>query len=287
MGASPLNVDMKGKITLVTGATSGIGKEIARGLARMGATVIIGARSEERGKATQEEIAKDTGNSAVSTMIVDVASVKSMRAFAAAFLAKHDKLHVLMNNAGAWFSDMRQSPDGYELCFATNVLGPYLLGSLLEPALRAAAPSRVINVASDFASDYDATDVEWKRRKYDGFKQYAATKQAIRMLTFGHAARLQGSGVTVNTAAPGFVRTELNQNASGAMAFFINVSAKLFALTPEKGADTLLWTAVAPELATTTGKFFAKRAEKESKFREPGPIAELEKICEGMVAAKS
>src|SRR5262249_40530679 len=157
----PLNVDMKGKITLVTGATSGIGKEMARGLARMGATVILGVRNEERGKATQEEIVKATNNTAVSTMIVDVASVASMRHFTARFTEKHDKLHVLINNAGAWYTDMRQSPDGYELCWATNVLGPYLLNSLLEAPLRAAAPSRIVNIASDFANNYDATDVEW------------------------------------------------------------------------------------------------------------------------------
>src|SRR6185437_5418695 len=105
--STALDVDMKGKITLVTGATGGIGKEIARGLARMGATVILGARNEERGKAAEEEIAKDTGNNAVSTMIVDVASIASMRRFASAFSAKHDKLHVLVNNAGAWFTDRR------------------------------------------------------------------------------------------------------------------------------------------------------------------------------------
>jgi NAD(P)-dependent dehydrogenase (short-subunit alcohol dehydrogenase family) len=246
--------------------------------------VIVGARSEERGKAARDEIAKETGNDGVSTMIVDVASIASVRAFGDAFRQKHDKLHVLVNNAGAWFTDRRESPDGHELTFATNVLGPHLLCSLLDAPLRAAAPSRIVNVVSAMASNYDGNDLDWKSRSYDGMKAYGASKQALRMLTWAQATRLTGSGVTANAAAPGFVKTDFNQNAKGFTPFLINLFLKIMGVTADKGADTPLWAAVAPELEGVTGKFFDARTEKDGKFREPAPITELEKLCGAMVA---
>jgi NAD(P)-dependent dehydrogenase (short-subunit alcohol dehydrogenase family) len=275
-----LTENMSGKIVLVTGATGGIGKEIARGLARLGATIVIGARTPERGERARDEIAKDTGNNNISVMKLDVADQASIRAFAAAFKHRYDKLHVLVNNAGAWFSDRRESPDGIETTLATNVVGPHLLTSLLVEPLKAAAPSRVVNVVSDFASNYDVNDLQFSQRKYDGFKAYGQAKQALRMVTFSQATKLAGTGITVNAGAPGFVKTDLNQNAHGFMASMINFSSALFAVSPAEGADTLVWMSVAPELADVTGKFFAKRKEKESKFREPGPLAELDKACE-------
>ncbi|MEP7122547.1 MAG: SDR family NAD(P)-dependent oxidoreductase [Byssovorax sp.] len=284
--STTLNVDMAGKVALVTGATSGIGKEIARGLARLGATVILGVRSPERGDAAREEITKETGNTSVSVLPVDVAEAASIRGFAAAFRQRFDKLHVLVNNAGAWFTDRRTSQGGVELTLATNVLGPHLLTSLLLEPLRAAAPSRVVNVVSSFASDYDATDLQFERRKFDGLKVYSQSKQAFRMLTWGLATQLAGSGVTANAAAPGFVRTDFNANAKGFTATMINLSARLFAVSPAKGADTPLWVAVAPELEAVTGKYFEGRKEKDGKFRETEPIADLERRLELLLREK-
>jgi NAD(P)-dependent dehydrogenase (short-subunit alcohol dehydrogenase family) len=281
---APLQVDLSGKTAIVTGATSGIGKEIARGLARMGAAVVLGARSAERGAATRDEIAKETGNPHVSVLRVDVADLASVRAFAAAFSAKHPALHILVNNAGAWFTDRRQSPDGYELTLATNVLGPHVLTGLLLDRLRAGAPSRIVNVVSSFASNYDAADLPFERRKFDGFKAYGQSKQALRMLTWGQAARLAGTGVTANAVAPGFVRTEFNQNARGFMAAVIGLSSRLFAVSAAEGADTPLWAAAAPELADATGKFFDQRKEKDGKFREPEPVADLERRLDEMAS---
>lgn len=128
------------------------------------------------------------------------------------------------------------------------------------------------------------SDLQFSRRKYDGFKAYGQSKQALRMLSFGLATRLEGTGVTVNAVEPGFVRTDLNRNATGLVPFFINVSAKLFASSPEQGADTPLWAAVAPEIEGVTGKFLGGRKEKQSKFREPGPIAELAKAVAQLVS---
>jgi NAD(P)-dependent dehydrogenase (short-subunit alcohol dehydrogenase family) len=253
------------KTALVTGATGGIGKEIARGLAKQGIHVLIGARNLERGKAVQNEIGG-------SVLELDVASFKSIRAAA----EKIDSLDLLVNNAGGWYSDPKASVDGYELTFATNVLGPHLLTKLLLPKLR----GRVVNIVSALSDNYDATDLLWERRKYDGFKVYAQSKAALRMLTWGLASR----GVNANCAAPGFVRTDFNRNAHGFAASRINLMARLFAVTPEKGADTPIWVATAAELENVRGKYFDARKEKEGKFRDPAAIADLEQKCDEMVS---
>ncbi len=268
------------KIAIVTGATGGIGKQIALGLAERGMHVVIGARDAARGEAARQEIARQ---GEASVLPLDVSSASSIRAFVRAFEAKHAALHVLVNNAGVWFSDRRTSADGHELTFATNVLGPHLLTQLLEPRLAAGAPSRVVNVVSGLAANYDASDLQFERRKYDGFKVYAQSKQALRMLTWGMAAKLEARGITANAAAPGFVRTDFNQNAHGFMASMINLSARLFAVTPAEGAKTPLWVATAPELEGMTGKYFDGMKEKDGKFREPEPIADLERRCEALI----
>ena len=275
---------MSGKVALVTGSTGGIGKEIARGLVRLGAHVVIGARDPGRGEAARAELAT-AGAGSVSVLPLDVADQSSVRAFAAAFNDRHDSLDVLINNAGAWFSDRRQSPDGYELTLATNVLGPHLLTDLLLDRLRTAGSARVVNIVSAIVGDYDASDLQFTRRPYDGYKAYAQSKQALTMLTWGLAERLSGQGVSANTAAPGFVRTGFNANAHGPRAMMINVMARLFAVSPTKGADTPLWTATAPELDGVTGKSFANRKQQPPKFTDPGPVAELERLCGELEAA--
>jgi len=270
---------MSGKVVAVTGATGGIGKEIARGLVRLGADVVIGARDAQRGEATRAELSSSGTEGNVSVLPLDVADLSSVRAFAASFTARHGRLDALVNNAGAWFSDRRQSPDGHELTLATNVLGPHLLTELLLDALRSAPSARVVNIVSSIVGDYDPTDLQFARRRYDGYKAYAQSKQALTMLTWGLAGRLAGQSVTANTAEPGFVRTDFNANAHGPRAMMINLMARLFADSPEKGADTPLWAVSAPELEGVTGKCFAGRKQKPPKFTDPGPIAELERLC--------
>jgi NAD(P)-dependent dehydrogenase (short-subunit alcohol dehydrogenase family) len=291
---------MSGKVAVVTGATGGIGKEIARGLARLGAHVVIGARDPRRGEATRAELAVDaadaaappsaggadgandgdgTGPGTITVLSIDVADQTSIHAFASAFSERFKRLDVLVNNAGAWFTDRRESPDGIELTLATNVLGPHLLTQLLLDPLQAAKSARVVNVVSSITGSYDPTDLQFIKRGYNGYEAYAQSKEALTMLTWGLASRLQGTGVCANTAEPGFVRTGFNDNARGPRATMINIMAKMFAVSAAKGADTPLWVASAPELEGVTGKSFAGRKERPAKFTEPGPIVELERLC--------
>ncbi len=244
-------------------------------------TVVIGARSIDRGEAAATDIAASSNKAAPVPVVmqVDMADRASVRAFASSVGARFAELNVLVNNAGAWFTDRRVSSDGIELTFATNVLGPHLLTELLLPRLRGSNRARVVNLVSSFAGSYDASDLQSSRTPYDGGKAYAQSKQALEMLTWGFAAKTAGSGVTANCAEPGFVRTDLNRNATGFRTTMINISARLFGVTPAKGAETPLWVATAPELAGVTGKCFAKRKAKADEFREPAAIADLERAC--------
>jgi NAD(P)-dependent dehydrogenase (short-subunit alcohol dehydrogenase family) len=283
---APFDMNMAGRIALVTGATSGIGTEIARGLARLGATVVVTSRDPARGAEVRAELASFApARESVVVMPLDVADVASVRSFATALGERYHKLDVLVNNAGAWFSDRRESVDGIELTFATNVVGPYLLSELLSPLLGAAGHARVVNIGSSIAGNYDATDLNFTTRRYSGWHAYAQSKQAIRMVTWGQAARLAESGTTANVVAPGFVRTGLNRNAHGAQVAFINMFAKLFAVSPARGAETPLWAAVDPALADVTGKYLVGRKAKEGGFADPAALADLEHRCDQMIAA--
>src|SRR4051794_32655963 len=163
-----MDADLDGAVAVVTGATAGLGREIARGLVRRGARVVISARDPRRGDAAKADLGAD----AVTVLPMDVSDQGSVRSFAAAVRSRHDRLDILVNNAGAWFTDRRASADGLELTFATNVIGPYLLTELLREPLRAAPAGRVVNVVSSIAGDFDPTDLQFTRRPFDGFKVY-------------------------------------------------------------------------------------------------------------------
>jgi NAD(P)-dependent dehydrogenase (short-subunit alcohol dehydrogenase family) len=269
---------MQGKTCVVTGANTGMGKVVARELARQGATVVLACRSEERARAAREEIVQATGNEKVEVLQVDLSSKDSVRAFAKAFTAKHSRLDVLVNNAAAWWMERKESPDGLEMQWATNVLGPHLLTSLLLEPLKAAR-GRIVNVASTGAGDLDFEDINFQRRAYSGVKAYFQTKQANRMLTWAWADRLKADGITANALSPGLVNTELNRGAGGIFKVIFTLT-KLFAKTAEQGADPIIWLASSPDVAGVTGKFFDSRKEIPCKFREPAQVSRLWDVCQ-------
>ena len=278
----PLKADLAGRTCLVTGASAGIGRATARELARLGAKVVLAVRDPEKGEGTRSEIARATGNREVEVMVVDLAHQRAIRDFARAVAARHPRLDVLVNNAGVWLRRRRTSPEGIERTWATNVLAYFLVTELLLPLLRAAGEARVVNVASQLAGGLDLTDVEFRRRPYDGKDAYAQSKQADRMLTWALARRLEGTGVTANAMHPGFVATELFRKAGGLVGLAASAYAALRAKRPEEGADTVVWLAASPEPSGRSGLFWIDRQERRCRFRDTAAEEELWRRCERM-----
>ena len=203
--------DIKGKICIITGSNSGIGKQTALGLAIMGATVVLVVRDQERGENARKEIIKQTSNNSVDLLICDLSSMDSIRHFAKEFKNKYDRLDVLVNNAGALFNKREVTAEGFERTLAVNYLGPFLLTHELLNLLKKSAPSRIINVSSGLAKNgrVDLT------KAYSSMRApvYSNTKLMLMMFTYELARRVKGSGVTANVLMPGFVATNLGKNS--------------------------------------------------------------------------
>ncbi|MCL4393550.1 MAG: SDR family oxidoreductase [Chloroflexi bacterium] len=271
---------MKGKRVIVTGATSGIGKEIAVGLAALGADLVLGCRDVHQGAKTADEIKHKTGAETVTVMHVDMASQRSIREFARLYRESHPRLDVLVNNAGVnrGSHPRETSVDGIELTFATNVLGYFVLTQELLGLLQASALARVVNVASTFASDLDLKDLQFESRKFEGVKAYAQSKACDRMLTWALARRLEKSGVTANAMAPGLVtETGLYRHSPPELMQRLR---KISQRTSADGADTAIWLASSPDVEGINGKFFEDREQVECEFRNKLAEERLWTICE-------
>ncbi|MEE8305477.1 MAG: SDR family oxidoreductase [Candidatus Tectomicrobia bacterium] len=257
---------MHGKICLVTGATSGVGQVTAQALAQQGATVIVVARHPERGAATLDRITQETGNTAVEMLLADLSVQAQVRQLAEEVRRRFSRLDLLVNNAGAIFSPRHLSADGIEMTFALNHLGYFLLTHLLLDSLKASAPARIINVASNahWRGRINFDDIQGEQR-YGGWRAYCQSKLANIMFTYELARRLGDSGVTLNTLHPGFVATGFGLNNRGWFGAFMKV-AQLAALTPAAGAATIIYLATSPEVEGISGKYFVKkRAVTSSK----------------------
>ena len=270
------------KTCVVTGANSGIGKETARALARLGYRVVLACRDFQRGEAARQDIARTTGNTGVELLIVDFALQASIRDFARAFLDSHRELHVLVNNAGLWSNRRREGPDGIEETWAVNVLGYFLLTDLLLGRLRESGPARIVNVASEYAGGLDLDDVEFRRRSYSGTAAYRQSKQADRMLTWALARRLEGTGITANAMHPGGVNTPLMAKGGGLLGMAGSAYAKLSGKSPAQGADTVMWLASSPEVEGRSGEFWIHRRAVPCRFRDPAAEERLWSLCASM-----
>ncbi|HLN63413.1 MAG TPA: SDR family oxidoreductase [Symbiobacteriaceae bacterium] len=251
-------ITMAGKIALVTGATSGIGKATALGLARMGATVVLVARDRVKGEATRAEIMANSDNRSVDLLVADLSSQASIRQLAAAFNAKYDRLDLLINNAGGVFPNRTLTADGLEYTFAFNHLAYFLLTDLLLDRLKASAPARIVNVTSRFSNGatVDLADLQLERG-YTGIKAYSQSKLCNMLFTYELARRLAGTGVTVNCVHPGVVRTNFGMTTP--LFRIMGIFFRPFMLRPEKAAERLLYVAVSPAAANETGRYFADK----------------------------
>ena len=244
------------RVWVVTGATSGIGKATALGLARLGGTVVLACRNATRAEAARKEIVAATGNEKVSVELVDLASLASIRSFADAFQRKHDRLDALVNNAGVYRRHREASEDGIELQFAVNYLGGFALTQRFLDLLEASAPARIVNVSSS-AHEGGTIDFESFQADgaYSGFRAYNQSKLAQVLFTYELARRLGGTRITVNACHPGVIRTNLGLGEYPSGIGLV----RLFFKSPEKGAETPIYLASSPEVEGVTGKYFAKR----------------------------
>ena len=257
-------MEWKSKTIVVTGATSGIGRATALGLAKLGSRLILVGRDAGRAEETALVIRAGTGRSDVEVVRGDFAQLAEVRRVGEEILARTDAIHVLVNNAGVTLLKRSTTPDGYETTFAVNHLAYFLLTGLLLPRLRAAAPgARIVNVASDAHrwGPLDLDDLQ-NEREYKAMKVYGQSKTANLLFTRELARRLAGSGVTVNALHPGAVATRLGRG-NGPLIDLVQRAIGLFMKSPAQGAATSIYLASAAALEGVSGRYFANRKEKQ------------------------
>src|SRR5215216_432573 len=253
------------RVCLITGATSGIGKATAMGLANMGASVVMVARDRSRGEAALAEIKEGSANASVDLMLTDLSSQQEIHRLADEFKEAYPRVDVLINNAGVIRSKRITTADGIEMTFAVNHLAYFLLTNLLLDMLKASAPSRIVNVSSGDHSNatIDFDDLQGEKG-YKGAKAYSQSKLANVLFTYELARRLEGTGITANCLHPGAgVRTNLGSGVSGVFGIMVRVLTPLMK-SPEKGAETSIYLASSPEVEGLSGRYFVKKDEARS-----------------------
>ena len=263
---------MGGKVALVTGGTSGIGKATAMALSAMGADVVVVGRDRGRGERAAAEIRAQTGGR-VDLALADLSSQAEVRALAEEFERRYDRLDVLVNNAGLVQSRRTETVDGLESTLAINHLAPFLLTNLLLDMLQQSAPSRVVTVSSEAErwGNIDFDDLQSKKN-YRGFPVYGMTKLANIMFTYELAERLKGTGVTATCMHPGAVNTRFGTDNWGPMTTLFRLFKPLMR-APEQGADTVIWLASSPEAEGLSGRYYADRKPLEPKKIANDPAA--------------
>ncbi|XP_019942305.1 retinol dehydrogenase 12 [Paralichthys olivaceus] len=251
-------VHLRGKTTIVTGANTGIGKFIAMDFARRGARVILACRSEARGMGAMNEIREKTGNPDVHLRLVDLSSLDSVREFAQRIVKEEKALHILVNNAGVSGLPRQITKDGFEMSFATNHLGPFLLTNLLLDLMKRSAPARIVTLSSVNHKQgvVDFSHFHGENLKYYMDSVYNHTKLHNILCTNELARRLEGTGVTANSVHPGIVMTEVLRHYPFMIRFMFRLIGFFFFKSPEEGAVSSIYCAVAEDTKGITGKYF-------------------------------
>jgi NAD(P)-dependent dehydrogenase (short-subunit alcohol dehydrogenase family) len=260
---------MQGKIVLITGATNGIGKEAARQIAQAGATVVIAGRDPNKTAQVVAEIRQSTSNPKVEGLVADLMEVSGMRSLANQFLGRYQHLDVLLNNAGALFTERKLTSDGFERTFALNHLSYFVVTNLLLDILKASAPARIVNVASDVheGGHINFDDLQGITG-YSPLKAYSQSKLANLLFTYELATRLTGTGVTVNALHPGVVRSGFghgNRSLTGrATGLVLGLLQQFRGVDVVQGADTAVYLSCSPAVAGISGAYWYKRQQKAS-----------------------
>jgi NAD(P)-dependent dehydrogenase (short-subunit alcohol dehydrogenase family) len=249
---------MQGKTVLITGANQGIGKAAAIALAAKGAHVVMVARNAEKGRAALAEV-QAAGSGGAELILADFSSQEQVHRAAAEFRSRHQRLDVLLNNAGVFVPERHVTADGLEETFAVNHLGYFALTRALLDVLQATPEARIVNVSSEAHRNAKMVwdDLQFERTRYRGFKVYGQSKLANVLFTYELARRLEGTGVTANCLHPGVIASGFGQTYGGAVSMLVKI-ARPFLLSAEEGAQTSVYLASSPEVAGVTGKYFSK-----------------------------
>lgn len=273
----------RGKVAVVTGATSGIGRWVAQGLAALGATTVVVGRSPARAAALAGEISAQTENREVYPVsVADLAIRAEVARLSSVLLEQYPRIDLLVNNAGAYFHRREVSPEGIERTFALNVLAPFLLTSLLTPRLVASAPSRVIMVSSaaHYRQNLDFENLQGERN-FRGYRAYGRSKLGLTLLTREFARRLHDSEVMVNAVHPGFVASGFGRNNGGAVGFGFALVERLFARNVRSAAADVVFVGTDPSLDRVTGEYLSRRIVRPGspQSRDMAAAARLYQTC--------
>jgi len=266
---------MQGKTVVITGGTSGIGQVAAEKLAGMGARIILVARSQSRGQAALSRLREIAPGAKHGIYYGDLSRLAELRRVGKEIAAAETRIDVLINNAGAMFGQRQVTDDNLELTFATNHLSYFVLTHELREPLIASSPSRIVNTSSHahYRGTIDFDNLQYQH-DYKSFPAYSRSKLCNVLFTRVLARQLAGTGVTANSLHPGFVKTRFGDESGGGMARMIGLM-KIFAISPEKGAETIIYLASSPDVAKTTGLYFYK-----CKPVEPAKLAQDDAAAE-------
>jgi NAD(P)-dependent dehydrogenase (short-subunit alcohol dehydrogenase family) len=269
---------------LITGATSGIGLEAGVALARSGARVVLAGRDPAKTAATVDQVRKRARAAAVDSVLGDFASQASVRQMAQDVLARYDRLDVLVNNAGAVNTSRTVTQDGVEATFAVNHLAPFLLTNLLLDLLKRSAPARIVNVSSvgHYRGTLDFDDLGYERGGYQIMSAYSRSKLANVLFTRSLARRLDGTGVTANALHPGAVATNIWSGAPWYAKPALALYKRFGMISPAKGAETITYLAVSPQVDGKTGLYF-----EQNKPKEPSKLAQDDALAQRLWEASA
>jgi NAD(P)-dependent dehydrogenase (short-subunit alcohol dehydrogenase family) len=256
--------NMNGKVCLVTGATDGIGKVSARVLAELGAKVIIVGRNPEKSAIVLAELRSISGNENIDLLMADLAVMQEVRDLAEQVISRYDRIDVLLNNAGGYFTKHEITSDGLEMTFALNHMSYFLLTNKLMELLKYSAPARIVNVSSNA---HYGVDMEFENlngeQEYKAWKAYQKSKLANVLFTYELLKKVPGN-ITVNCLHPGFVATNFGHNNGGFFGPVLKIAQRISAIDPEEGAKTSIFLCSAPEVKGVSGKYFYKCQPKTS-----------------------